>query len=209
MAKNDNLTDFLTGVADAIRTKKGTTAKINPQNFESEIASISTAKEEETKTISLRDVDFSSGVTIMGNKGEEEFIPTSGKVISKIVLKAPSMLMPEYIMEGTKIMGVIGTYEGNLPQLNPPVLTISETTFKVAHNPKNGEFKGNIYLSINGEKTNKTYPSGANIPMSFLDGEVNESGTYQFAFYDEGEEHFKPSELTEAITREVTKEATT
>lgn len=42
MAKTDNLTDFLTGVADAIRTKKGTTAKINPQNFETEIKNIST-----------------------------------------------------------------------------------------------------------------------------------------------------------------------
>ena len=40
MAKSDNLTDFLTDVADAIRAKKGTTAKINPQDFSSEIASI-------------------------------------------------------------------------------------------------------------------------------------------------------------------------
>lgn len=40
MAKNDNLTDFLTDVADAIRAKKGTTDKINPQDFASEIASI-------------------------------------------------------------------------------------------------------------------------------------------------------------------------
>lgn len=42
MAKNDNLTDFLTDVADAIRSKKGTSAKINPQNFANEIASIKT-----------------------------------------------------------------------------------------------------------------------------------------------------------------------
>lgn len=42
MAKNDNLTDFLTDVADAIRAKKGTTDKINPQNFSAEIASITT-----------------------------------------------------------------------------------------------------------------------------------------------------------------------
>ena len=40
MAKTDNLTDFLTGVANAIRTKKGTTAKINPQSFEMEIENI-------------------------------------------------------------------------------------------------------------------------------------------------------------------------
>ena len=44
MAKNNNLTDFLTGVANAIRKQKGTEAPINPQNFESEIASIKTEK---------------------------------------------------------------------------------------------------------------------------------------------------------------------
>ena len=40
MAKNNNLTDFLTDVADAIRAKKGTQALIDPQDFSSEIASI-------------------------------------------------------------------------------------------------------------------------------------------------------------------------
>lgn len=40
MAKNDNLKDFLTDVADAIREKKGSTDLINPQDFSSEIASI-------------------------------------------------------------------------------------------------------------------------------------------------------------------------
>lgn len=40
MSKTNNLKDFLTDVADAIRAKKGTTALINPQDFSSEIASI-------------------------------------------------------------------------------------------------------------------------------------------------------------------------
>lgn len=40
MAKDNNLTDLLTDVADAIREKKGTTELINPQDFASEIASI-------------------------------------------------------------------------------------------------------------------------------------------------------------------------
>lgn len=40
MSKQDNLTDFLTDVADAIREKKGTTEKINPQNFSEEIRGI-------------------------------------------------------------------------------------------------------------------------------------------------------------------------
>ena len=41
MAKNDNLGDFLSDIADAIREKKGTTEPINAQDFASEIASIS------------------------------------------------------------------------------------------------------------------------------------------------------------------------
>lgn len=40
MSKQNNLTDFLTDVADAIREKKGTTEKINPQDFSEEIRSI-------------------------------------------------------------------------------------------------------------------------------------------------------------------------
>lgn len=40
MAKNDNLTDFLTDVANAIRAKKGTADMINPQDFVNEIESI-------------------------------------------------------------------------------------------------------------------------------------------------------------------------
>ena len=41
MAKDNNLQDFLTDIADAIREKKGTTEKINPQDFAIEIANLS------------------------------------------------------------------------------------------------------------------------------------------------------------------------
>lgn len=40
MAKDNNIQDFLTDVADAIREKKGTTDLINPQDFSNEIASL-------------------------------------------------------------------------------------------------------------------------------------------------------------------------
>ena len=42
MAKNNNLKDFVTGIASAIREKKGTTELINPQDFENEIRTIQT-----------------------------------------------------------------------------------------------------------------------------------------------------------------------
>ena len=41
MAKNDNLQDFLTDVANSIRTKTGTTDPINAQDFSDKILSIS------------------------------------------------------------------------------------------------------------------------------------------------------------------------
>lgn len=45
MSKANNLTDFLTDIANTIRTKKGTSGTIDPQDFSSEISSISMAKE--------------------------------------------------------------------------------------------------------------------------------------------------------------------
>lgn len=41
MSKQNNLTDFLTDVANAIRAKKGSTDLINPQNFSAEIVALS------------------------------------------------------------------------------------------------------------------------------------------------------------------------
>lgn len=55
MSKSDNLTDFLTDVADAIRKKKGTTDLINPQDFSSEIASIQSSSTPE-KVIYIQDL---------------------------------------------------------------------------------------------------------------------------------------------------------
>lgn len=54
MSKANNLTDFLTDVAGAIRSKKGypSTQKINPQNFSSEIEGIKTTPTLQQKTVS-------------------------------------------------------------------------------------------------------------------------------------------------------------
>ena len=54
MSKLDNLTDFLTDVANAIREKKGTADKINPQDFSEEISSIKT----EIESLPVNDVTF-------------------------------------------------------------------------------------------------------------------------------------------------------
>lgn len=70
MAKNNNLTDFLTDLANTIRTKKGyaSTTKLNPQDFSSEISSITTAVKNQIKTginpsTSSQTITFDSGYT--------------------------------------------------------------------------------------------------------------------------------------------------
>lgn len=56
MAQDNNLGDFLTSVADAIRMKKGTSSPINAQDFPSEIESIQSGGVEE-KDVSFYDYD--------------------------------------------------------------------------------------------------------------------------------------------------------
>lgn len=135
MAKTDNLTDFLTGVAGAIRTKKGTTAKINPQDFESEIGSINTAKPEQTKTLTVTENGTQtvkpdtgkvlSGVTVTTNvpatpteektvdlamaSGNQVVTPASGKHLTKVTITKPATLAAGNIKSGVNIGGVTGT----------------------------------------------------------------------------------------------------
>ncbi len=83
MSKADNLKDFLTDVANAIRAKKGSTDLINPQDFSSEIASLSGGLEivdmtETTATIEPNKVYVwgmveSLDITLGTSTGENDF----------------------------------------------------------------------------------------------------------------------------------------
>ncbi len=63
MARTDNLTNFLTDVADAIREKKSSAGTIQASNFDTEISNISTISFE-TTTLILNDM---GGGSIMSN----------------------------------------------------------------------------------------------------------------------------------------------
>ena len=72
MAKNDNITDLLIDVANAIREKKGTSDLINPQNFAEEIMSIETGESEGVNANDVTFYDYDG--TILYSYTKEQFL---------------------------------------------------------------------------------------------------------------------------------------
>lgn len=77
MSKENNLTDFLTDVANAIREKKGTTDLINPQNFSDEIKSIESGKVDSGGKYLLQVFDYDGTVIASDhlNEGDTFTLP--------------------------------------------------------------------------------------------------------------------------------------
>lgn len=130
MAKNDNLTDLLTSVADAIRAKKETTAKINPQDFATEISSIETGADVSGVTAGSSDV--LAGKTFVTSLGQLAYgsCPDKTRLAEIVVDTNSNETVPrgqyaenqtyihltttaaDKIKEGETILGVEGTYKG-------------------------------------------------------------------------------------------------
>ena len=141
MAKTDNLTDFLTGVANAIRTKKGTTAKINPQNFEAEIDSIMTSKPEQEKTVKA-------------TNSQQEISPDDGKTLSRVIVEAaplPDTYNSKYkninecLIDKTDKILILGCNNSTIPS-DSSVTSIGSYAFQKCRSLTSIVIPGNITI---------------------------------------------------------------
>ena len=97
-AKWHNLGSLFTEIADAIRSKDGTSENIRDVDFGERVKQIQGAKEEETKTVTP---NFASGNVVV--------TPTSGKVLSQITINKDTNHIASNIAKDKTIYGVTGT----------------------------------------------------------------------------------------------------
>ena len=103
MAKNNNLQDFLTDVANSIRTKTGTTAQINAQDFSSKIESIETGI---TPTGTL-DITTNGIVDVTNYEKANVNVPSGGNTLKNLLdaTQSAQYLFSEY--KGTSVDNLI------------------------------------------------------------------------------------------------------
>lgn len=133
------LTEFLIGIADAIRAKKGTSGSIPAPNFVAEIESIQTGPDTSDATAMAGDI--LSGKTAYGSSGKlTGTIPSvAGKTVTPgtsqqtaaaagnyttgdVIVAGDANLLPENIKTGVSIFGIAGNLE---PKPAPSTVTIT------------------------------------------------------------------------------------
>lgn len=132
MAKNDNLSDYLLDIANAIREKKGTSEPINAQDFSSEIASIETGSEGGgvLTVASEKDVNFRNyDGTILYSYTKEEFLQLE---------ELPPLPVQEHF--------ICGGWNHNLDEAKTVVNTYGEIEIGGFFFPSDG--KSRMYINI-------------------------------------------------------------
>ena len=178
MADITNLSQFLSDVADAIRTKKDTTEQIPAENFDQEILSIETGIDTRDATATANDIisgktAYVNGEKITGaipNNGELNITPstetqsipagyTSGGIVRAVDNFIDENIVAENIKLGVTILGVEGTLsqsENLQEQLDAQDLIIQQLQEELAGKASSGQLSYSELFAL----ANSIYDTG-------------------------------------------------
>lgn len=150
MAISDKINSIKQHVGNAytaIQGKNGTIpAKKNIQNLASAVESIDTSKPEETKRVALN----------MGS-GNQRVVPTSGKVLTEVIVEKPSTLIAGNIKKDINIGGVVGSLA-----FKPNLQSKSATPTKSQQSVKSDSgYDGLSEVTVNAIPSSYVIPSGS------------------------------------------------
>jgi hypothetical protein len=150
MAISDKINSIKQHVGNAytaIQGKNGTIpAKKNIQNLASAVESIDTSKPEETKRVALN----------MGS-GNQRVVPTSGKVLTEVIVEKPSTLIAGNIKKDINIGGVVGSLA-----FKPNLQSKSATPTKSQQSVKSDSgYDGLLEVTVNAIPSSYVIPSGS------------------------------------------------
>lgn len=167
MAKDDNLADYLADIADAIRTKKGTTEPINAQDFASEIASIESGGNSSMVRVPyLRRVG--AGYIDTGVDGANSNLKIVIRYAFRTFHTTYWKLLHAYVNESTNSTRILisknATVLANINSLASGSVTKSETLYKnVIYTTEIYSTASDIYLVHDGVKSVKARSEGTEL----------------------------------------------
>lgn len=128
MARINNLSNFLTDVANAIRRKKGTEVEILAANFDTEIDSIDTASIEASKSVT----PTTSAQTVTPSQGYDGIAEVEVAAVDSTI---DANIVQANIRAGVTILGVQGNLEPDKPDQTK---TCTPTTSQQVIEPDTG-----------------------------------------------------------------------
>lgn len=120
MAKNNNIQDFIQDLGDTIRRKKGTSAKINPQNFSSEIESIQTGSDPVLQSKSV-----TPSISQQKVQPDAGYDGLSDVTVNAVTNNIDANIISSNIRRGVTILGVEGNVDVDKPDQSK---TVTPTT---------------------------------------------------------------------------------
>lgn len=110
MSKSNNLTDFLTGIANKIRALTGETELIDPQDFEDRLDLVYQAGAEGASA-ELQEKSVSASTSEQTVRADEGYDGLSAVTVLPVTAEIDPALIPENIRSGVTVLGVNGTLD--------------------------------------------------------------------------------------------------